>query len=218
MIAKTTTLKQKAIYRTKRKPIITMPKITQTHDIEINPERFLNACSPAELFDVDRLIQQKRYQDKINEMLNGALDEHAEDVKKSVPELPSVAFKKAEVICEVYSADMQIIAVRLCKAYGPNTVIVKFTDIINARKNAFIDCSATTDHLIIMDAPHKKITALYNYVSEPILVNLTGKDPFYISPKINVLSNSLREFFDHGPSFNRRFDVLSILDSPILPN
>jgi len=45
-----------------------MPKIENNHTIEIKPERFLNACTPEELYEVDLLIQQKRYQDKIEKL------------------------------------------------------------------------------------------------------------------------------------------------------
>ena len=64
-----------------------MPKITQTYDLEINPERFLNACSPAELFDIDRLIQTPRFQNKISAMMGDIKEEHAGAVNKPLLEL-----------------------------------------------------------------------------------------------------------------------------------
>lgn len=39
-----------------------MPKITEVHLIEVTPEKFLENCSPAELREVDHLIQSPRFQ------------------------------------------------------------------------------------------------------------------------------------------------------------
>ena len=39
-----------------------MPKITEVHLIEITPEKFLEACSPTELREIDHLIQAPRFQ------------------------------------------------------------------------------------------------------------------------------------------------------------
>lgn len=43
-----------------------MPKVDKILTIEITPERFLIACSPTELAEIDILIQTKYFQDKIN--------------------------------------------------------------------------------------------------------------------------------------------------------
>jgi hypothetical protein len=42
-----------------------MPKITQINQIDISPEKFLNACSPEELIEVELLLYSPRFQDKI---------------------------------------------------------------------------------------------------------------------------------------------------------
>ncbi len=47
-----------------------MPEISELNIIKISPERFLNACSPAELYDLDMLLGRKVYQDKINALMN----------------------------------------------------------------------------------------------------------------------------------------------------
>ena len=43
-----------------------MPKITQINEVLITPERFLNACSPEELQEIELLIQKPHYQDKMD--------------------------------------------------------------------------------------------------------------------------------------------------------
>ena len=42
-----------------------MPKITQHNQIDITPEKFLNACTPEELIEVDLLLSSAYYQNKI---------------------------------------------------------------------------------------------------------------------------------------------------------
>ena len=64
-----------------------MPKLTFTQDIDIKPERFLNQCSPAELFEVQRLIQQKIYQDKIDNLFNGSVLTTATDISEAKEQL-----------------------------------------------------------------------------------------------------------------------------------
>lgn len=39
-----------------------MPKITQIHLIEISPEKFLEACNPVELQEIELLISSPRFQ------------------------------------------------------------------------------------------------------------------------------------------------------------
>ena len=43
-----------------------MPKITKLADFKFTVEQFLDACSRAELKEVDLLIQSNRYQSKMN--------------------------------------------------------------------------------------------------------------------------------------------------------
>ncbi|SDG67134.1 hypothetical protein SAMN05421827_109105 [Pedobacter terrae] len=43
-----------------------MPKITRLADFDFSVENFLDACSPAELREVDLLIQSNRYRNKMN--------------------------------------------------------------------------------------------------------------------------------------------------------
>ena len=42
-----------------------MPKITRTFELEITPERFLEACSNEELQEVDLLIQSPRFRERL---------------------------------------------------------------------------------------------------------------------------------------------------------
>ncbi len=42
-----------------------MPKITQVNQIDITPEKFLNACSPEELIEVELLLSSPHYQNKM---------------------------------------------------------------------------------------------------------------------------------------------------------
>jgi len=46
-----------------------MPKITKNFQIEITPERFLNACSREELIEIDLLLQKPMYQQTMREDL-----------------------------------------------------------------------------------------------------------------------------------------------------
>lgn len=42
-----------------------MPKIERQFILEITPERFLNACSPYELAELEMLLSAPMYQEKI---------------------------------------------------------------------------------------------------------------------------------------------------------
>ena len=44
-----------------------MPEITKVFQVEITPERFLDACSDEELKEIDLLIQTERFQNRIKE-------------------------------------------------------------------------------------------------------------------------------------------------------
>lgn len=44
-----------------------MPEITKIFQVEITPERFLDACSNDELKEIDLLIQSPRFQNRIKE-------------------------------------------------------------------------------------------------------------------------------------------------------
>ena len=44
-----------------------MPEITKVFQVNITPERFLDACSDAELKEIDLLIQSPRFQNRIKE-------------------------------------------------------------------------------------------------------------------------------------------------------
>lgn len=48
-----------------------MPEITKIHKIDITPERFLEACSPTELYELNLLLQSERYQQQIQEHESG---------------------------------------------------------------------------------------------------------------------------------------------------
>lgn len=43
-----------------------MPKIEKVFSLEITPERFLIACSPEELMEIDMLLSSPRFQHKMN--------------------------------------------------------------------------------------------------------------------------------------------------------
>lgn len=42
-----------------------MPKINQLNTIDITPEKFLNACSPEELYELQLLLSSAKYQEQI---------------------------------------------------------------------------------------------------------------------------------------------------------
>ncbi|MBV7268395.1 hypothetical protein [Winogradskyella luteola] len=44
-----------------------MPKIIKQFELDVTPERFLNACSPEELYEVELLITSPRFTNKINQ-------------------------------------------------------------------------------------------------------------------------------------------------------
>ena len=44
-----------------------MPAITKVFQVDITPERFLDACSDEELKEIDLLIQSERFQNRIKE-------------------------------------------------------------------------------------------------------------------------------------------------------
>ena len=44
-----------------------MPEITKVFQVDITPERFLDACSDNELKEIDLLIQSERFQNRIKE-------------------------------------------------------------------------------------------------------------------------------------------------------
>ena len=44
-----------------------MPEITKVFQVDITPERFLDACSDNELKEINLLIQSERFQNRIKE-------------------------------------------------------------------------------------------------------------------------------------------------------
>ena len=44
-----------------------MPKITEIHLINVTPEKFLEACSPIELREIDHLIQSPRFRVRMDQ-------------------------------------------------------------------------------------------------------------------------------------------------------
>lgn len=44
-----------------------MPKITKQFELEVTPERFLNACTPEELLEVELLITSPRFVAKMQD-------------------------------------------------------------------------------------------------------------------------------------------------------
>ena len=44
-----------------------MPKITKQFELDVTPERFLNACTAQELLEVELLITSPRFVHKMNE-------------------------------------------------------------------------------------------------------------------------------------------------------
>ena len=61
-----------------------MPKISQTNEIDISPEKYLKACSPTELMEVELLIMSPRFQTQMNGFEKGSY-------KPVVPEIPQLA-------------------------------------------------------------------------------------------------------------------------------
>ena len=47
-----------------------MPKIIKQFELEVTPERFLSACSPEELIEVELLITSPRFVSKMNEHIS----------------------------------------------------------------------------------------------------------------------------------------------------
>lgn len=58
-----------------------MPEINKVFTLKITPEQFLNACSPLELQEVELLIGQGRYQERMNQ--NGSYSESSNTVIKT---------------------------------------------------------------------------------------------------------------------------------------
>lgn len=48
-----------------------MPKITEVHLIEITPEKFLDSCSPQELYELELLLRREKYQSVIRKFQEG---------------------------------------------------------------------------------------------------------------------------------------------------
>lgn len=48
-----------------------MPRITEIHLIEVSPEKFLESCSPEELYEIHILMAGERYQQIIREFEDG---------------------------------------------------------------------------------------------------------------------------------------------------
>jgi hypothetical protein len=48
-----------------------MPTISNVLTLEVTPEKFLEACSPSELMEVDMLIQGAYYQNKMQDEAAG---------------------------------------------------------------------------------------------------------------------------------------------------
>lgn len=44
-----------------------MPKIQKIFELDVTPEKFLNACSPEELMELELLLSKKEFQQKISE-------------------------------------------------------------------------------------------------------------------------------------------------------
>ena len=42
-----------------------MPKINYVNQIDVTVEKFLRACSPEELYEIDLLLDKPEYQDKL---------------------------------------------------------------------------------------------------------------------------------------------------------
>lgn len=51
-----------------------MPKIIKQFDLDVTPERFLNACSPQELIEVELLITSPRFVQKMKDHQQNALE------------------------------------------------------------------------------------------------------------------------------------------------
>ncbi|WP_417289634.1 hypothetical protein [Corallibacter sp.] len=46
-----------------------MPKIIKQFELDVTPERFLNACTPEELIEVEMIITSARFVNKMQEHL-----------------------------------------------------------------------------------------------------------------------------------------------------
>ena len=62
-----------------------MPKINQINLIEITPEKFLEACSPLELREIDRLISSPRFRVRMDQP-------DPKTLPADYPEIDDVAF------------------------------------------------------------------------------------------------------------------------------
>lgn len=74
-----------------------MPKLEYTQSLDINMERFLNACTPLELADLERLLGQARYQKKIAAAYGDTIDTESEIIAEENEQalLKAKEFKKA---------------------------------------------------------------------------------------------------------------------------
>lgn len=60
-----------------------MPKIVQMHEVNITPERYLNACSVTELHELQLLLGSPHYQDKMQgDEEQNVTDWFAEEAKR----------------------------------------------------------------------------------------------------------------------------------------
>lgn len=83
-------------------------------------------------------------------------------------------------------------------------------------KFAFTDCSKKTKLIIIEDFRKiEDVTAFYNCITDGIngglLVEKQCKHPYYIAPKILIVSHPKyrkEDFLKMGLSFERRFDII----------
>lgn len=48
-----------------------MPEITKVFNLQVTPERFLDACSPTELYELQQLLYSTRYQNIIADVASG---------------------------------------------------------------------------------------------------------------------------------------------------
>lgn len=59
-----------------------MPEITKVFQVDITPERFLDACSDNELKEINLLIQSERFQQRIREKQIGFNSQKANEETK----------------------------------------------------------------------------------------------------------------------------------------
>jgi hypothetical protein len=81
-----------------------MPKLQRTYTLEISPEQFLNNCSPAELKEIDILIQGNFYQQRMNAQVCSVCGCTDYDCRQCIEKSGEPCYWFADNLCSVCAA------------------------------------------------------------------------------------------------------------------